>query len=414
MGNLSHQSIAAKYFQKFGFRDQLIIEKPKNDLGIIVVIPSFKEPALKKSLQSLSDCTPPNCSVEVIVVLNNSERASEEIKEFHQKTFEQLNSEEFNLKIYWILELDLQHKHAGVGFARKIGMDEAARRFAQLDRNGVIACFDADSLVDSNYFTEIEKNVLNSDYEGASLYFEHPIEGDELTPENYTGIINYELFLRYYNLATKNIGLPFAFHTVGSSMLVKAIPYMLEGGMNRRKAGEDFYFLQKIIQRGNFRELNSVRVIPSARTSDRVPFGTGKAIQDWLNLEEQKYLTYDFEVFRLVAKLIDNLPLWFENEFEIESIPKELQDFFVQNEIEEKILEIKKNTRNFESFRKRFFIWFDAFKLLKLVHWYRDEAKTNQPILKMVNELNKEFLGKSEFKSEKEALLALREIERII
>jgi hypothetical protein len=44
----------------------------------------------------------------------------------------------------------------------------------------------------------------------------------------------------------------YAYHTVGSAMAVKAYQYVKVGGMNRRQAGEDFYFIQKLVHSGNF------------------------------------------------------------------------------------------------------------------------------------------------------------------
>ncbi|MEZ4848575.1 MAG: hypothetical protein R3B93_08135 [Bacteroidia bacterium] len=70
-----------------------------------------------------------------------------------------------------------------------------------------------------------------------------------------------------------------AFHCVGSSMAVRSIAYQKRGGMNRRKAGEDFYFLQKFIAEGTLAELSTTKVIPSPRASEKVPFGTGRAIK---------------------------------------------------------------------------------------------------------------------------------------
>ena len=75
---------------------------------------------------------------------------------------------------------------------------------------------------------------------------------------------------------------PFAFHTIGSSMAVRASSYMRQGGMNKRKAGEDFYFQQKIIPLCGFTECNSTVVYPSPRPSYRVPFGTGRAMLGYL------------------------------------------------------------------------------------------------------------------------------------
>ncbi len=411
MGSLQNKSIASKYFQRFGFRERLISAPAKNDLGIIVVIPAYDEDQLMDSLESLINCEKPKCSVEILVVLNASEADDLEVKAKNLQSYEDIQKLNSALPIYPILENELPRKHAGVGLARKIGMDEAARRFSDVHVNGVIACFDADSFVDPNYLCELESQLLQADFNGASIYFEHPLEGSQYPQECYQGIINYELFLRYYNLALKYAGLPFGFHTVGSSMAVKSVPYMLQGGMNKRKAGEDFYFLQKIIQTGKFGEINSTKVVPSPRTSDRVPFGTGKAISDWIQEGKEVYTTYDVQVFDEVKSFVESIPKWFSEEFKYDQVPLNLRIFFKEDRLQEKIEEVKRNTITQEAFCDRFYVYFDAFKMLKLVHWYRDEIAANKPLLEMVNALAKR-IEISSFTTEKEALLKLRDIER--
>jgi len=67
------------YLNRYSFREELITEIPKDDLGIVVVIPCCNEPDLTASLQSLYTCDEPICNVEVIVVINASERAEETV-----------------------------------------------------------------------------------------------------------------------------------------------------------------------------------------------------------------------------------------------------------------------------------------------------------------------------------------------
>ena len=97
-------------------------------------------------------------------------------------------------------------------------------------------------------------------------------------PRTYHAIALYELHLRYYLHSVRSTGYPHAFHTVGSAFAVRADIYCQEGGMNRRQGGEDFYFIQKVAQRGSWSECNETCVYPSPRPSDRVPFGTGPAV----------------------------------------------------------------------------------------------------------------------------------------
>lgn len=287
-----------------------------------------------------------------------------------------------------ILIDNLPAKHAGVGLARKIGMDEAVARFDKIGHDGIIVCFDADSLCDPNYLTEIEIHFQqNQKSPGCSIYYEHPIQGQEYTPEIYQAITQYELHLRYYNQALRFCKLPYAFHTVGSSMAVRSSAYQKQGGMNKRKAGEDFYFLHKIISLGNFTELNSTRVIPSPRISDRVPFGTGKAIGDYVSKQDLQYLTYNFKSFELIKEWVEKIPDLFKSDAENlhwseknKIASAHLLNFLESEKFNEALKEIRKNSPTLESFIKRFYVWFDAFRVLKLVHYLRDSVYPDSPV----------------------------------
>ncbi len=111
-----------------------------------------------------------------------------------------------------------------------------------------------------------------------SIRFEHPLSGSEFPDEVYRYVTMYELHMRYFYQAVKYSGYPYAFHAIGSAIAFRASAYLKAGGMNRKQAGEDFYFIQKLIPQGGFFALNSTTVHPSPRTSDRVPFGTGAVI----------------------------------------------------------------------------------------------------------------------------------------
>ncbi|MBK9592605.1 MAG: hypothetical protein IPO32_14275 [Crocinitomicaceae bacterium] len=46
----------------------------------------------------------------------------------------------------------------------------------------------------------------------------------------------------------------------------------------------------------------------------------------------------------------------------------------------EALKEIRKNSPTLESFIKRFYIWFDAFRVLKLVHYLRDVVYSDSAV----------------------------------
>lgn len=391
---------------------------------MIVVIPCFNEPDLIPSLESLKNCDQPTCDVEVIVVINSGVEHSAEIKSKNLETLTKARNwskknSTSKLKYHFIHVDNLPQKHAGVGLARKIGMDEAVGRFDSFNTDGIIICYDADSLCDKNYLTEIENLFTsNSKLKGCSIYFEHPISGNNFDATIYNGIINYELHLRYYVLAMRFCDLPFAYHTIGSSMAVISSAYQKQGGMNKRKAGEDFYFLHKIISQGNFAELKTTRVIPSPRVSDRVPFGTGRAIGEWVRIESKTYSTYNFKSFKLIREFVKQIPDLYKTDFENlrSTVPQEnldvLRKFLTSENFKTAIAEIRKNSPTQETFNKRFFVWFDAFRVLKLVHFLRDNAFKNSSV---IDEANKLLQGRGDaYQSNdvRELLIRLREIER--
>jgi Glycosyl transferase family group 2 len=410
------------YLNKYGFIEPQISDSVKPETNIIVVIPCFNEPDLITSLQSLADCDETQSQVEVIVVLNSGEHHSEELKRANEKSSEEFdefkNGYAGKLSFFKIEQSDLPKKHAGVGLARKIGMDEAVSRFHQINHDGIIVCFDADAKVDANYLVEIEKHFENNPKSpGCSIHYEHPLKGDEFSTEIYRGIINYELHLRYYNQCLRYSDLPYVYHTVGSSMAVKSSAYQKQGGMNKRKAGEDFYFIHKIIALGGFTELTSTKVIPSPRVSDRVPFGTGKAIEEWLNRPEYEddFYSYNFYIFKEIKLFVSMIPKFYEPLPYLKSfnLHPAFEEYFEKLGFQDKVDEMKANTKDFISFRKRFFVWFDAFAVLKLIHFMQTVGFGDVKLKKAVNQMLLEKHALEPLESEIEQLLLLREIEKV-
>ena len=156
------------YFSRFGFSGPLIAAKPSSELKMVVVIPCHDEPGLLGTLESLRKCDPPSAALEIIVVINGSAKDSVSARQQNQSSIaESRASEEAHSKEKWkvhILDfLDLPSKHAGVGLARKIGMDEALRRFERVQQleSAVLVCLDADCEVEVNYLSSW-KTFLNN------------------------------------------------------------------------------------------------------------------------------------------------------------------------------------------------------------------------------------------------------------
>jgi len=59
-----------------------------------------------------------------------------------------------------------------------------------------------------------------------------------------------------------------------------------------------------------------------------------------------------------------------------------LKEYLIQNKFSEALLEIRKNSTNKTGFVKRFYTWFNAFRVLKFVHFARDKHYTQVEIEK--------------------------------
>ena len=390
MGKKPFISIVNQYFNRFPFRKINIALEPSNDLKIIVVIPSYNEKNIQPTIDSLflkqDDFS---FNVEVIVLINNSESEIEEIKEQNLLTLKKLQNLsktyiKSNMHLVPVLIGDLDSKHAGVGWARKLGMDLATQRFRTINFNGTIVGLDADTVVESNYFNSIYSFFLNNNYNAASIHFEHPISGDSFSDIHFKQIIYYELHLRYYKNSLKYSNLPYSFHTIGSAFALTASAYARQGGMNRRKAGEDFYFINKLIKGEIFGEINDTKVMPSPRVSNRVPFGTGRAILEGLNAQKDLSLTYDFQSFEIIYSWINRIE---NKDFKYGNFPEILKAYIGEEIWIKHHTMMLNNTNSHKSYLKLFYNIFDAFWMLKFIHFLRDNYYPNTSLLDNTNAL---------------------------
>ncbi len=367
------------YIRKHALHNELIATPPANDLSIAVIIPALNEPDIFETLNSLQKCYPTRSSVETIILVNNSEDAPDDIKNKNREIYQQIQhwqkkASSVKITFHSLLMDNLPKKHAGAGLARKILMDEAIQRFNRTDHeNGFIVSLDADTTVSKNYLADLEKTIAKNHKLNCIIFgFEHPL--NSYTSGNHpSAIVLYELHLRYFKLALKYSGFPYYYSTIGSCFAVNAMAYIKQGGMNRRQAGEDFYFLHKIFPLGNVIDLPHIKVYPSDRLSNRVPFGTGPALRKII--DDGDFLTYSPESFMHLKQLFTTIKNLFNaQEDEINTyyniLHFSIQLFIPCNVFTEKITEINKNSISVESFCKRFFAWFDAFRIIKYLNFF--------------------------------------------
>jgi hypothetical protein len=248
-------------------------------------------------------------------------------------------------------------------------MDLALRRLAAIGAGprAAIACLDADSPVEPGYVDAVLDVFDRSDAPLAGICnYAHPWPGD--TPLG-AAMVAYELWLRYYEVGLRLAGSLFAFPTIGSCTVVSAEGYALADGMPLRQAAEDFHFLRKVAKVSGYRPLARISqacVHPLARVSDRVLFGTGRAMQRCLEEGPGAYLYAEpaevfFEVKALLTAAAESRdPARLQS-----TVSPRLADF-MEKENAWSVLE--KLARNYPD-QKRFTLavqhWFDSLRIVR-------------------------------------------------
>jgi glycosyltransferase involved in cell wall biosynthesis len=396
---------ASYYFQRYAWPEDLFPSwHPPHDLSMVIVLPAYNEPDLILAIESLSVCHQPLGHVILLVIINEPEKSHDLISKQNLKN--QIALENLSTMPSWLTlkfkRLQLPPKKAGVGLARKIGMDQASRWFKKIEINGVIICFDADSTCDPNYLKTIESTYQQKQTKAAIVNYKHPlVEG--------SGIIPYELHLRYYVNALRFAAYPHAFQTLGSCITIDVDTYFKVGGMNTRKAGEDFYFLHKTAAITTIKEINSTTIYPSDRLSDRVPFGTGRALQGYK--ATQSIPTYSLQTFSDLKSYFSQRKLLFAGK-KISPSPS-LAFFLNENGFEEAFAKMLVQANgNQNRLDHLFYQWWDGFKILKYVHFRRDHGETMISPLNAIHQLNEVYWKKILPKSEKELLIWIREVDK--
>jgi hypothetical protein len=322
----------------------------------------------------------------------------------------------------------------GVGQARKIGADLAARLIQQQRvRSPWIHCTDADVRLPQRYFTCIEGLGGSPALKTAALVypFRHRLaeiikdaDGPDSHQQRVMQVTRlYEYSLRYYVAGLGFAGSPYAFHTIGSTMAVNATHYAKVRGFPRRQAGEDFYLLNKLAKVGNIRQLcpesDCEPIEIAARLSDRVPFGTGAATGKIMALENpaREFLLYHPALFGLLRLWLGSLAsFWQSRSGEISEILSQrcvsngvqalpahsagdlqalingLEDCGAADALEHAF----RQSSDAAQFNRQMHTWFDAFRTLKLIHHLRDHYLPSISFETLVTEQNPKHLMRHE------------------
>ncbi|MBI2425077.1 MAG: hypothetical protein HYV27_19790 [Candidatus Hydrogenedentes bacterium] len=394
------------------------------DMDGVVVIPALAES--NSLLHTLGDLAANSREslrhTMVLVVVNNrpAGSAAQEDIDNNQRTLGLLTAWRNScpeLRLTWIdasspgRELAVRE---GVGLARKIGLDWGARWLAEANReDGALICLDADTRVQSNYLGAIRDFYSNAGRWAAVVDYAHPLEHDG---HEHTAIIRYEIFLRYCELGLLHAASPYAYPSIGSTISCTAKAYAYAGGMKRRQAGEDFYFLEKLAKTGHISRLYETTVIPAARASHRVPFGTGRSMQAFATGGDELNTLYRPGIysvlkdwFALATEMLEAPPVQIERQ--ARGLCPELAGFLTQQRFREQMAKLQTNAGNANQLKLQFLRWFDAFRTMKCMHHLRDSVYPDCPLSEAVcallSAMNMPVAARP---GERELLLHLRDI----
>jgi len=378
----------------------------------VLCIPAFGEdPAFLGPLLAQAKCE----KLLVILVVNAPPEAQEHMQRRNRDLITGLVASHQTLKTFsspawmlaWQQNVDLLlvdrsipgyflDPKGGVGLARKIACDIACKLFSrQVLTSPWIHITDADAVLPTTYFSASRQ--LDPGAISAAIY---PFVHDTSSQADIAKAqMLYDTSLHYYVDALAWAGSPWAFHTIGSTLLVNAVHYAQARGFPRRQAGEDFYLLNKLAKLGKVALLDGQPIRLASRFSDRVPFGTGPALRhiSALAAPEQEYLYYHPDCFEYLKAWQLLLPvIWsYRQHLDDTQLFERLQaDIPVLSHVDSSILLEALRRQGLEkaldhaashsttqaTFNRHLQHWFDGFRTLKFIHWLRENHFPSIPL----------------------------------
>lgn len=359
----------------------------------VLVIPAFRESSTL--LQRLKNLQPEGGTLLVILVLNRPDsdtdtRANEDLRQAIATAgaagspLLRLNPQT-DLYLFDMDQLSGPNPaDQGVGRARKAGCDLALHWIQQ----GAITAdwihsTDADAELPADYFSRLPAAHACA----ATWPFRHVPGGDEAT-DRATAL--YELRLHYYVLGLEYAASPYAYHTLGSCLAFTAHAYAQVRGFPRRAGGEDFYLLNKLAKVGTVekRDGNCIRL--ESRQSQRVPFGTGPAVQKIIGSDKpaEPALFYHPHCFHALRAVLHSVPelkdapdTALSSQLRAQGLEETLADESEQQllamGLNDALLHCRRQGRSAAQFQRQFHQWFDGFRTLKFIHGLRARGWQN-------------------------------------
>ncbi len=266
----------------------------------------------------------------------------------------------------------------GVGLARKIGADHGLRLLAAYGRTKApMVHLDADATPAPGYLDAVHGFYAAGPRWGAYADYRHPVDGPD-TPA-LRAMVHYEIYMRYHELFLRWAGSPYAWPALGSIMSSTATAYAAAGGMKRRLAGEDFYFMQQLTKTGGVQPIPGACVYPSGRVSERTPFGTGQSVGTSATNDAQRHTLHHPDCYAVLKRWLalareehdPSGPALCE---QASDIHPELGAFLDQRGFPVAWDRIRRENKEQNRRLRQFHVLFDGLRTIQLIHHLRDRA----------------------------------------
>ena len=365
----------SKYHKNHSFDNASPHKLPsKKNYNYFIVIPCYNElNYLFDTLESI------NCQDKtllkntlVIIVINNSIDDNDIVKKNNLQTYASLLKKQYNFEFIAIncfsSKYALKTKNAGVGLARKIGLDFSLKYIK--NQYSLLCSLDADTLISVDYLNIIHETFTSPNIGACVLNFKHQNSNDKVVEK---GIREYERQIKYIAKKIDDSGSPYGYVSMGSTIVCNIESYVACGGMPKKKATEDFYFLQSLAKYTTIKKVRNCVVFPSSRYEQRVYLGTGFRIKEYKNFGGFKNLSFSDQSFNVLKDTINIITKSYKmhwDEFDkniLTNLNDKVSRFLKSKKIKTVWPQINTNAKTQSQFNLFFHQWFDALMVIQFL-----------------------------------------------
>lgn len=266
------------------------LPSPRPGLKVSVIVPAKNEAdtllatldALRLQVDEHFEPIPKDI-FEVLLLINNTTDDSFQIADAYRHAYP-----DFNLLVE---RTELKGRHANIGRARGLLMDEAYRRLVKTSkRDGIIASTDGDTVVDCQWIHFIIKEIeRGNDAVGGRII---TLKAEGIARTSYLRNITFRCLLAHAEDIIDpqlNDPAPRHYQYFGANMAVTTRMYKKAGCLPQVPNLEDMAFHDALLRHdARIRRSYTVKVYTSDRTEGKVRFGFSQQLRSWQNQEKRR------------------------------------------------------------------------------------------------------------------------------